>query len=303
MHFNIHNIFFKIIQQKDKITMKYAKCIHDFYNTIICSLLFFAVTMTILPSHLYAQANSRYSYIPEDWSYNKSCTKDVNKNIRITGVSFEAGPFAIRFGGLEPTYSKSLTNNQRRIKLMSAKLHEYGKFGAMFRLQHKTFYVDSSKSYTFNLNDIAPFIISEGVVYRTKRTTVNGVRVPGAPLRIEYGNIPELPEKRDHIDKVMFLNGLAAKHNYRAGYRLWLPGEPTFTDWRKSKIPADSMFMLAEQVCLVHYFPVDPSQIRSDGRVLLDKRWVQGYKDSDNRWRFIFVVAEPEGPKDKYDFY
>ncbi len=283
--------------------MKYAKFIYDFYNTIICSLLFFAVTMTILPSHLYAQAKSRYSYIPADWDYHGSCDKGVNKNIRITSVSFEAGPFAVRFGGLEPTYSKSLTNYQRRIKLMNAKLNEYGKFGAMFRLQKKTRYVDSSKSYTFNLNDIAPFIVSEGVVYRTKRTTVNGVRVPGAPLRIEYGNIPELPEDKESIDKVMFLNGLAAKHNYRAGYRLWLPDESTFTNWRKSKIPVDSMFMLADQVCLVHYYPVDPSQIRSDGRVLLDKRWVQGYKDSDNRWRFIFVVAEPEGPKDKYDFY
>ncbi|MCY4444537.1 MAG: hypothetical protein OXC44_07055, partial [Proteobacteria bacterium] len=159
------------------------------------------------------------------------------------------------------------------------------------------------ESYTFDFSDIAPFIVSEGVVYRTKRTTVNGVRVPDAPLRIEPGYIPELPRRKEFTDKVMFLNGLAAKHNYRAGHRLWLPEESTFTNWRYSKIPIDSAFILVNQVCLVHYYPVDPSQVRSDGRVLLDKRWVQGHKDSNNRWRFIFVVAEPEGPKRKFDFY
>ncbi|MCY4443286.1 MAG: hypothetical protein OXC44_00585 [Proteobacteria bacterium] len=145
----------------------------------------------------------------------------------------------------------------------------------------------------FNLNDIAPFIVSEGVVYRTKRITVNGVRVPDAPLRIEHGSIPE-PEFSDYMgkytDKVMFLNGLSSKHNYRVGLRLWIP-DGTFTDWKGSKKKGDSAFLLFKTACLVHYFPVDPSQVRSDGRVLLDKRWVQGYKDYDNRWRFIFVVA------------
>ena len=277
--------------------MKYAKFIRDFYKTVMCSLLFFAVTMTILPSHLYAQANSRYSHVPKEWWPGKACDKSINKNIRITSVSFEAGPYTTRFFGQQPTYPQHIGN-----MLKFAKLSEYGGFGAIFSFDRGMLDVGPNESYIFNLNDIAPFIVSEGVVYRTKRTTVNGIRVPDAPLRIEHGNIPELPRKRDHIDKVMFLNGLSSKHNYRAGYRLWIPGELTFKNWRYSKISIDSTFMLFEPVCLTHYYPVDPSQIRSDGRVLLDKRWVQGYKDSDNRWRFIFVVAEPEGPKTWYDF-
>jgi len=279
--------------------MKYANLIRDFYKTTIWSLLFFAVTMTILPGDLYAQAESRYPYIPKEWQGGESCNiKNINKDIRITGVSFESGPYATAFFGQQPTYSQHSTN-----ALRFAKLREYGRFGAVFSLKRDKLVPGPYESYTFDLSDIAPFIVSEGVVYRTKRTTVNGVRVPDAPLRIEPGYIPELPEDKEFTDKVMFLNGLAAKHNYRAGYRLWLPEESTFTNWRYSKIPIDSAFILVNQVCLVHYYPVDPSQIRSDGRVLLDKRWVQGHKDSNNRWRLIFVVAEPEGPKRKFDFY
>ncbi|MCY4444458.1 MAG: hypothetical protein OXC44_06650 [Proteobacteria bacterium] len=279
--------------------MKYAKLTRDFYKTTICSLFFFVVTMAILPGDLYAQANSRLTYIPDDWAGGSSCSiKSINKNIRITSVSFEAGPYATTIFGQQPTYSQHSTN-----ALRFTKLKEYERFGAVFSFNRGGAPVPGAhESYTFDFDDIAPFIVSEGVVYRTKRTTVNGVRVPDAPLRIEPGYIPEVPELNEFTDKVMFLNGLAAKHNYRAGHSLWLP-DGTFTNWRYSKIPIDSAFILFEPVCLVHYFPVDPSQVRSDGRVLLDKRWVQGHKDSNNRWRFIFVVAEPEGPKTPADFY
>jgi len=272
--------------------MKYAKFIRDFYKTATCSLLFFAVTMTILPDDLYAQANSRYTHNPQEWWFGKACIKNINKNIRITSVSFKAGPYARRFFGQQPTYPQHVGN-----MLKFAKLREYGRFGAIFSFDNDMLDVGNHESYTFNIDDIAPFIVSEGTVYRTKRTTVNGVRVPDAPLRIEHGYITERPRDKKYVDKVIFLNGLSSKHNYRAGYRLWIPGG-TFTDWKGYKKKLDSAFMLGDQVCLVHYYPVDPSQIRSDGRVLLDKRWVQGHKDSNNKWRFIFVVAEPEGPKD-----
>ncbi|MCY4444121.1 MAG: hypothetical protein OXC44_04905, partial [Proteobacteria bacterium] len=110
--------------------MKYAKFIRDFYKKTICSLFFSVVTMTILPSDLYAQANSRYSYIPEDWEFGEECKKNINKNIRITSVSFEDGPYATAFFGQQPTYSQHSTN-----ALRFAKLREYGRFGAVFSLK------------------------------------------------------------------------------------------------------------------------------------------------------------------------
>ena len=98
--------------------MKYAKLTRDFYKTTICSLFFFVVTMAILPGDLYAQANSRLTYIPDDWAGGSSCSiKSINKNIRITSVSFEAGPYATTIFGQQPTYSQHSTNALRFTKL------------------------------------------------------------------------------------------------------------------------------------------------------------------------------------------
>ena len=293
-------IMFSLIK-KDKIIMQNIIFFCRSIKKILQQLLFFCAIFMLFPNFLYAQPDWRLHSNPSQWDYNNNCERDINNNIKLTGVPFEAGPYANTFFGREPRSARGLRGAQKKLKINSAKLSEYGPFNAVFSTLDDPLDVIRTNvaSYTFDLRHIAPFVVSDGVVYRSKRTiNVNGVRVPDSILKTKPGKIDHFKEVaylQGYSDKLLLVNGMI--HNKAIGFNLWLPvsgyqdvDEKTFTNWKGNKYLVDYAFRLFKEYCLVHYFPTNPSDVLSDGKVKVDKTWIQGIKDSDNRWRFTFLV-------------
>ncbi|MCY4443954.1 MAG: hypothetical protein OXC44_04040, partial [Proteobacteria bacterium] len=186
-------IMFSLIK-KDKIIMQNIIFFCRSIKKILQQLLFFCAIFMLFPNFLYAQPDWRYHTTPGQWVYNNNCERDINKNIKLTGVRFEAGPYANTLFGREPRSARGLRGDQKKLKINSAKLSEYGPFNAVFSVDWYRERTDKGNgarnvaSYTFDLRHIAPFVVSDGVVYRSKRTiNVNGVRVPDSILKTKPG--------------------------------------------------------------------------------------------------------------------
>jgi len=263
---------------------------------------------------LYAQNGKPVPYMPDQWGSNQTCRDSVNKHIRLTGVSFVAGPHTDRFFTLQPQYSK-LSASQREAKRKTAPLSEYGIFSAVFSYNGATVSssnTNSSESFAFSESDIAPFIVYGGKVYRAKKVlNSDGESVRDRVLKVKNGPIPGYPQ---YYDRLLYAYGLA--HNHVIGHRVQLPYNPHndsyvryFDYWHRDKryfdpYSIDSAFLLHKGACLVQYYLADPSQIhdynpaRVKGtekgkfrKIKVDRTWITGYEDADYRARFIFLVV------------
>ena len=284
----------------------YKVILHKIF--LVCGLFF------ILPSMLYAQNGKPVPYMPDQWGSNQTCRDSVNKNIRLTGVSFVAGPHTDRFFTLQPKYSPMLSASQREEKRKTAPLSEYGTFGAVFSYNGATVNssnTNSSESFMFNKDYVVPFIVYGGRVYRAKKIlNSDGESVRDNVLKVKNGPIPGYPR---YYDRLLYAYGLA--HNHVIGHRVQLPYNPYnrnhirfFNYWNgplnfNDPFDIDSAFLLNKGACLVQYYLADPSQIHGydpavkspiageSRKIKVDRTWIKGYEDSDYRVRFIFLVV------------
>ncbi|MCY4444592.1 MAG: hypothetical protein OXC44_07330 [Proteobacteria bacterium] len=286
-------------------------------------LLLFVIISTTFVNILYAQEPTPANYIPLQWRYSYACEYDINAKISVTGIKFKAGPYATTI------FAKRSRNFNSSSSQKEEKLTKFEILGAKF--QHSSSYGSSIKnSYTFTSNDIAPFIIEGGQVYRAKRVhdySAGESVVRDSVLRMKRGTIARnainfAKNAIDHYgdaytrksssfaDRLLYVSGLSSKHNRVIGHGLPLSvnelsddGRWGFTRWDGSQVVMDyALVTHPVEACLVHYYPENPNDIQWDGKVKVDKVWIQGHRDDSNRWRFIFLVLN-HTDKDIYNFY
>jgi len=277
-------------------------------------LFVFVIISTIFVNILYAQEPTPANYIPPQWRSSFNCEYEINSKISVTGIKFKAGPYATTI------FAKRSRNFNSSSSQKEEKLTKFDILGAKFSYRHVEGKADS---YTFTSNDIAPFIIEGGQVYRAKRVhnySAGESVVRDSVLRMKRGTIArnardpygdfDTAKSSSFADRLLYVSGLSSKHNRVIGHGLPLSikedsddGRWRFRRWDGSRFVMDyALFTHHNEACLVHYFPENPSDIQWDGKVKVDKVWIQGYRDADNKWRFIFLVLN-HTDKDVFNFY
>ncbi|MCY4381383.1 MAG: hypothetical protein OXC40_07455 [Proteobacteria bacterium] len=281
--------------------MTFTSYVYHLYKKISQNIFLLFAVFFIVPGISYAQDGEPELSLPDRWGSNQTCRFIPNNNIRISSVDFTAGGHTDRFFTLQPRYREISSWYEKEEKRKSATLDEYGDEYGTFAFAVFSYDTppsgDRSKGFEFNLSDIAPFIVDFGYVYRNNGSYNESTNVYSHEpmLKIKHGPLPNQPQL---FDRLLYANGMLKKHKRQIGHREWLPRHPDvisyewgFSTWEPySMVSADSVFLLNEGACLVHYIPDNPSQIRHDGKVLLDGKWVQGHRDSENKWRFVFLA-------------
>ncbi|MCY4444338.1 MAG: hypothetical protein OXC44_06030 [Proteobacteria bacterium] len=248
--------------------------------------------MLAFPNFLHAA--QRYGTVsPLRWDTNNTCTQSINAHIQIRGIDFEAGAHTSRFFAQQPAkepFQTELTAYEPYVGVFS------------FHGSNTSSHPYNFENYPFYIHHIAPFIIYNGMIFSGNQQADGSFQ----PLSATFAALADYPGVLDVVLHISFHPTLTPQPAV-VGYRLNLPlnnsredGQWSFELWDNSQVFVNSTFILHDYACLVYYYPTYSHVVNAFGKIHLGTTnlpnlpnlpSLQGTLDSNNRWRFLFVVV------------